>query len=193
MCKCYVRTAVQRIDKRATIARSAYAYLKGFTMPALGGSQFLSRQYLDYSGERKSVTIPVQEITALTIAAFLGDASDFEVALDAVVLGTAAKSEWGARDVLSNTRPSDKDAQVETEMLVELRDATTEQPFSFRIPTVDYTKFNYADPPAGDTVIISGAGASAETVALVTAIETVARSPFNDANLVEVIGMRVVR
>jgi len=162
-------------------------------MPAIGTSQPVSYQMLDYSGERKSLTFDIGEITALTIAARLGDISDFEDALDAVVLGTRARQSWGSTTVVSNTRPTDKDAQIETEMLVTYRDVVTEQPFSFRIPTVDYTAFNYADPPAGDNVIISGAGASAATTAFITAFEALAVSPANDANSVEVTGMRVVR
>jgi len=162
-------------------------------MPALGGKQLASRQYLDYSGERKSVTVPVGEITALTIAGFLTEFSAWETALDAVTLGTPAKSEISIIDILSNTRPTDKDAQVETEMIVEYRDVVTEAPYSFRITTVDYTAFNYADPPAGDVVILSGAGASAATTALIAAFEALAKSPGNDANDVEVTGMRVVR
>jgi len=58
---------------------------------------------------------------------------------------------------------------------------------------VDYTAFNYADPPAGDSVIISGAGASAATTALISAIEDVAKAPWDETEALEVIGMRVVR
>lgn len=162
-------------------------------MPALGTYQEVNVQYLDYSGERKSVPLRVGEITAISLPGFLTNLAAYEDALNAVTLGREAKSSWGAVTIVSNTRPTDKDAQVETELLVTLMDATTEQPFSFRIPTVDYTVFNYADPPAGDTVIISGAGASTVTTDLVGAIEDIARSPFNDANLVKVLGMRVVR
>lgn len=163
-------------------------------MPALGTHQPIGMQFLDYSGERKSIqNLFSGELTAISLPGFLSDLSDLEDALEAVTLGTLSKISWGAATVVSNTRPTDKDAQIETELLVYLRDATTEQPFSFRIPTVDYTVFNYADPPAGDMVIISGAGASTVTTDLVAAIEGIARSPFNDANLVEVLGMRVVR
>jgi len=163
-------------------------------MPAIGTRQPIGIQLLDYSGERKSIqNLFSGEITAISIAGFLSDLADLETAIAAVTLGTMAKTSWGAETVVSNTRPTDKDAQIETEMLVYLQDATTEAPFSFRIPTVDYTAFNYADPPAGDSVIIAGAGATAATTALVAAIEAIARSPFNDANLVEVLGMKVVR
>lgn len=161
-------------------------------MPAIGGSQFVSFQYLDYSGEKKAVTVNSNEITAVSLPGLLTDITALQTALNAVTLGTLAKTSWGNQEVLSNTRPAAKDAQIETEMLVRCQDATTEQPFSFRIPTVDYTAFNYADPPAGDQVIISGAGASAATTALVTALEAFA-SPYNEANGLEVVGMEVVR
>lgn len=163
-------------------------------MPALGTRQPIGVQYLDYSGERKTIqNLFSGELTVVSLPGFLTNLAALEAALDAVTLGNRSKTSWGAETVVTNTRPTDKDAQIETEMLVYLQDATTEQPFSFRIPTVDYTAFNYADPPAGDMVIISGAGATAATIALVDAIVDIARSPFSDANLVEVLGMRVVR
>jgi len=161
-------------------------------MPALGGQQLVGFQYLDYSGERKSVTVYANEITAISLPGLLTDITALQTALNAVTLGTLAKTSWGNQEVLSNTRPADKDAQIETEMLVRAMDSVTEQPFSFRIPTVDYTAFNYASPPAGDQVIISGAGASAATLALVTALEAFS-SPFDEANTMTILGMEVVR
>jgi hypothetical protein len=162
-------------------------------MPALGTREPVSVQYLDYSGERKSVQLFAGEITAVSLPGFLTELSDLEDALNAVTLGTESKSSWGAETILSNTRPTDKDAQVETEMLVTYQDATTEAPYSFRIPTVDYTAFNYADPPAGDSVILRGAGASAATTALIDAIEAIGKSPSDDSHAIVVTGMRVVR
>jgi len=141
-------------------------------MPALGGRQPLGVQYRDYSGEVKSIpNLFANEITAVSIAGFLTQFGALQTALNNVTLGVLASTSWGEKTILSNERAATKDAQIETELIVNLRGATTEAPFSFRIPTVDYTAFNYADPPAGDVVILSGAGASAATTALVTAIE----------------------
>jgi hypothetical protein len=162
-------------------------------MPALGGRQPAGYQFLDYSGERKSLEVFTGEITAVSIAGLLGELGDLTAALDAVTLGTIAKTSWGESTVVSNTRPTDKTAQIETELLVLCQGATTEQPWSFRIPTVNYAAFNYADPPAGDSVIISGAGASAATTDLVDAIEAVAKAPGDEAEALVVTGMRVVR
>lgn len=161
-------------------------------MPALGGRQPIGFQFLDYSGERKSISLFANEITAISLPGLLTEISAMQTALAAVTLGTISRTSWGNEEVLSNTRPTDKDAQIETELLVMVRGATTEAPWSFRIPTVDYTAFNYADPPAGDSVIISGAGASAATTALVTAIEAFSM-PNDETEGIEVVGMKVVR
>jgi len=163
-------------------------------MPALGGSQPLQLQYRDYSGEVKSIpNLYTGEITAVSIAGLLSDIGDFTAAMDAVTLGVRSKEGWGEVTIVSNDRAATKDAQIETEMLVSLRGATTEAPFSFRIPTVDYTAFNYADPPAGDVVILSGAGATAATTTLIAAMEALLRTPWDETELVEVVSMRVVR
>lgn len=162
-------------------------------MPAIGGRQPVTIQYLDYSGEVKSVRGYAGEITAVSLPGFLTAFGALQTALDAVTLGTRSKQSWGEETVVSNTRPSDKDAQIETELLVRVRGATSEAPWSFRIPTVDYTAFNYASPPAGDQVIISGAGATAATTALVSAIEALLKMPDDETEAVVVVGMEVVR
>lgn len=162
-------------------------------MPAIGGRQPVGVQFLDYSGEVDTIRLYAGEITAVSIAGFLADFGDLQTALDAVTLGTRSKQNWGEETVVSNTRPIDKDAQVETQMLVRVQGATSEAPWSFRIPTVDYTAFNYASPPAGDQVIISGAGASAATTALVDAIEAFCKMPNDETEAVVVVGMEVVR
>lgn len=163
-------------------------------MPAIGGRQPVKVQYRDYSGELRTIqNMYSGEITAVSIAGFLTEFGALTAALDAVTLGVRASESWGEQTIVSNDRPAGKDAQIESEMLVSLQGATTEAPFSFRIPTIDYTAFNYADPPAGDTVILSGAGASAATTALITAIEDLLRAPWDETENVVVVGMRVVQ
>lgn len=162
-------------------------------MPALGSRQPITITYLDHSGEVKTIRMFANEITAVSLPGFLADFGDLQTALDAVTLGVRHKQTWGEETIVSNTKPTDKQAQIETEMLVRLRGATSEAPWSFRIPTVDYDAFNYADPPAGDSVIISGAGATAATIALVDAIEALVKMPDDEAEAVVVVGMEVVR
>lgn len=149
--------------------------------------------YRDYSGETKTIRLYSGEITAISLAGFLSDFGDLQTAMDAVTLGVRARQSWGEETVVSNERAASKAAQVESELLVRCIGATTEAPFSFRIPTVDYTAFNYADPPAGDAVIIAGAGATAATTALVAAIEAVAKNPDDETEALVVVGMEVVR
>lgn len=162
-------------------------------MPPLGGRQPIVRTYRDYSGETKGVRVYAGEITAVSLPGLLTQMGAWSTALDAVTLGEAAKFSWGEEVIISNDRPTDKDAQIETELLVRVRGAVTEAPWSFRIPTVDYTAFNYASPPAGDQVIISGAGASAATTALIDALEDMAKMPNDETEAVVVVGMEIVK
>lgn len=162
-------------------------------MAGIGGRQPATWSYRDYSGETKSIRLHTGEITVLLLPDLLTNLGLLTTALNAVTLGQLAKTGWGEETIVSNARAATKDAQIETEMLVRVRGATTERPWSFRIPTVDYTAFNYADPPAGDQVIISGAGATVATTNLVTAIEEFIVMPDDETELVEVVGMEVVR
>ena len=162
-------------------------------MPALGSVNPISIVYRDYSGETKSIRLYANEITALSIAGFLTAFGALQTAMDAVTIGVRAKQNWGEETIVSNARAGVKDAQIESEILVRVQGAATEAPWSFRIPTVDYTAFNYADPPAGDQVIISGAGASAATTALSTALETLCKMPDDETEAIVVVGMEVVR
>lgn len=162
-------------------------------MPALGGRQPYTVVYRDYSGKTKSVRLYTNEITAVSLPGLLTELGDFITALDAVTLGVRASQQWGEETIVSNAKAAEKDAQIETEMLVRVRGAVTQKPWSFRIPTVDYTAFNYAEPPAGDQVIISGPGASAATTALITAIQTTFKHPDDETEALEVVGMEVVK
>jgi len=161
-------------------------------MPAIGNYNPFGLQYKDYSGEVKTIRLYGDALTALTLPDFLSDFGTLQAAFDAVTLGNRSKNFWGEESIISNDNAATKDAQIETEMLVRCQSATTQLPWSFRIPTVDYTAFNYATAPAGDQVIIAGAGASAATTALVTALQTLCYMP-DGSELIEVVGMEVVR
>jgi len=160
-------------------------------MPPLGTFDQYSAQILDYSGERKSITFPVFEITGVSLPTYNTEMGLFEDALQAVILGTLAKTTTSLVNYVSNTRPASKTAQIETEMLVSFVDDVTAEPDSFRLTTVNYAAFNYADPPAGDYVIFTGAGATEATTDFVAAFEQVARSKAGNA--VTITGMMVVR
>jgi len=159
-------------------------------MPALGGRQPISYQFLPYSGKPVSADrFYSDEITALSIAGFITELGTLTSAIDAVTLGTLSKTQWGEETVVSNTPASSKNAQAESSLLIKMRGATTQAPYSVRIPTIDFTKFNYMTAPYGDNVVLSGAGASSETTALITAIEALCKMPNDETEAVVVIGM----
>ena len=134
----------------------------------------------------------VGPITALSIAGFLTQLSDFEAKTDAILLGLRRRESWiGDRSVITNAWPTDKAAQRECKVLVEYMDDTTEEPFTLTLPTINFAKLNFV-AGGGDAVVFSGAGANTDIVAWVTSFEAIARSPRNDANSVTVTGMRFV-
>lgn len=158
-------------------------------MPALGGSQPYGLQLLDHSNEKKSFEVFIGELTAVSLPGALTQMGAFFDAVEDLVIGTISRNSWGFRNVISNTPPVDANAQIETEILVTYRGVTTEAPYSFRIPTAQYSALNWV----GDRAILSGAGASAATTAFVAAFEALARTPNDDSELVEVTGIFVVK
>jgi hypothetical protein len=162
-------------------------------MPAVGGRQPYSIVYRDHSGETKSIRLYTGEITAVSLPGLLTELGTLATAFDAVTLGVRAKEHWGEETIVSNAKATAEDAQIETELLVRCVGATTEKPWSFRIPTVDYTAFAYADPPAGDQVIISGAGATQATTDLITALQATCKMPEDETEAIVVVGMEVVK
>lgn len=163
-------------------------------MPALGVKSPIGIQLLDASGEVKGIPnlfgLPVNAATYDDAETDLGV---LVTAIEGITLGNVSRTSIGTTEQITNTRPSDKTAQIETELLVSMRDNVTQAPWSFRIPTADYAAHNYASPPSGDEVIISGAGATAATLAAVAAFNAHLRSPFDGANASIVMGMRIVK
>jgi hypothetical protein len=160
-------------------------------MPALGGRQAITYQFRDFTGEIKGVRMFSGEITAVSLPGLLTELGTLESALNGITLGVISKSSWGEETIVSNDVPVSKYAQIESALLVTMRGDTTEAQWSFSIPTIDANVLNFATG-AGDTVIFEGAGASAQTTALVDALETTLRNPDDDSELGVVIGMRFV-
>lgn len=158
-------------------------------MPALGGRQPVTIQYRDHSREVQSIRLYAGEITAVSLPGFLTGFGALKTALDNVTLGIRSAESWGEETTVSNAVPSDKTAQVEHELLVRVQGATSEAPWSFRIPTVDLDAFNFN---GDDTVILSGAGASAATTALISALEAFCKMPDDETEAITVVGMNVV-
>lgn len=157
-------------------------------MAAIGNRNFASISMLDFSNELRAITLPTEVITAVSLPNFLTIFGNLQTAIDAVTLGRRARQSWGENSVISNTPPTAKDAQVETEILVRVRGATSEAPYSFRIPTADYNAFNWVK----DSAVLSGAGATQATTDLIAAIQAVARMPDDNTESVVVYAIEVV-
>jgi hypothetical protein len=157
-------------------------------MPAIGGRQPISISYLDHSGETKAFRVYSGELTPASLAGFLTQMGALTAAIDGVTLGVRHRESWGEETVISNTPPASANAQVETEILVRCRGAISEAPFSFRIPTADYTAFNWV----GDKAVLEGAGASASTTNLIAAIEALCKMPDDETEAVVVAAIEVV-
>lgn len=159
-------------------------------MPALGTQHPGEYQVLDATGQRKGFRFYYDAVTAVSIAGLLTQLGTLTSAVEALILGTLAKSTFTIdENILSNTPPTDPSAQIGSNLLVLYQDATTEQPFSFNIPGIDYSILNFVEG-GGNSVIFSGAGASTEITDFVTAFEAVASPPGAPSHNVVVTGMR---
>lgn len=157
-------------------------------MAEIGAKQPYSVSIRDYDGEVQALRLYTGEITAVSIAGLLTALGTFKTALNAVILGVIAKEHWGEETIISNLKATDKDAQVQTDMLVRCHGATSEAPFSFRIPTVDPEAFNYVE----GNVVLSGAGATVATTDLITALQATFKMPDDETEAIVVDQMRIV-
>ena len=96
---------------------------------------------LDYSEEKSPVSFSFGGVTALNIAGFLTQFGALRTALTSIITGVVQKEKWVGDDiVLSNTPPTDQNAQIELKWLLTYEGATTKKKFRQEIPTPDTTK-----------------------------------------------------
>lgn len=161
-------------------------------MPAIGSVHKSSIQLGDATHETSDLTVFNQAVTALTIGSFLTGLGNLETATEDITLGTHRQTKWiGDLTTLTNAWPTDPAAQREAKLLVDYWDNTTEKMYQLTIPTIDFSKLVFV-PLGGDAVLFSGADASTEIKAWVTAFESFGRSPDSDTHNVTVKGMRFV-
>jgi len=161
-------------------------------MPALGTKNVFGWSLRDATGQTAAVKFVSPTLTSLNLAGFQTEFLTLQTALDGITLGTISIARYGNEEIITNETPTNKNAQIEQGLLVRMRGVTTQQPFSVRIPTVDPTKLNFVEG-AGNAVIISGAGASAEVTSLIAALEAVVEVPVGSGEAAEVIGMEYTR
>jgi len=144
-------------------------------------------QLLDYSDERSSTSIHVGDITAVSLPGFLTEFGALRTAIEGITLGVVSKESWVGDDTtLSNTPPSDPNAQREVKWLVRYTGDTTDKLYSLEIAT--------AELAGGHLLAGSDMADLAETdmAAFVTAFEDIARTPDDDTETVTVQSIQFV-
>lgn len=140
---------------------------------------------LDYSEEKSPTSFSFGGVTALNIAGFLTQFGNLRTAIAAIITGTIQKEKWVGDDtVLSNTPPAASASQVELKWLVTYEGATTKKKFHYEIPTPDTDKL----VPGSDEADMT----DTDIAAYVTAVEALAKSPDDDTEGINVLGMRMV-
>lgn len=161
-------------------------------MPALGGYQKYDVTLNDATNEKTTHTIYFDEITAVSLPGLLTQLGNYNTALLGITNGVLFKDRWGEETIVSNAIPTDPSAQRENKLLVQYRGVTTEKLYTLTIGTVDFAALHFM-PGAGDAVAFRDEdGATAAMQAWVTAFEALASAPDDEAENVEVVGMRYV-
>ena len=140
----------------------------------------------DYSDERSTVSVPVGDITALTIAGLLTQIGTLKSAIEGLTSGVIQRESWGQSTKISNALPASQSAQRESKILVIYEDSVTYELFRMEIPCRNDA--NIALIANTDKLDLS----DAETAAFVTAFEAIARQNGHACNVLEmsVIGRR---
>lgn len=142
---------------------------------------------VDNTNEKSSFRIPMGPITALTIADALADMGDLSTAIDGIILGERQKEGWiGDDTVLTNDPASNEFAQVELAWLVTYRGTVSNKLFQVTIATADPA--NGHRLPNQDIADL----ANADMAAFVAAFETLARTPDDPNETVEVVRIQLV-
>ena len=144
-------------------------------------------QLLDYSNERSRTEVHVGAITAVSIGGFLTAFGALRTAIEGITLGVVSQESWvGDRTSLSNTPPTDAEAQREKKWLVRYVGDTSGKVFTLEIAT--------AELGGGHLLPMSDFADLTETdmAAFVTAFEDIARSPDDDTETVTVQSIQFV-
>jgi len=161
-------------------------------MPAIGGRQPSTWALRDVSKEVTTHVVYTGEITAVSLPGLLTNLGAYQTALIGITNGVLAKTSWGEATVVSNLSATDPSVHRENKLEVHYMNDTTEEPYTLTIGCVDFTKLNFL-PNAGDWIAITaGTGAQDEIVDYVTAFETLARAPNNEAQTVTITGIKYV-
>ena len=136
---------------------------------------YYSLTLLDYSAEKTNTRFRVEEITAGNFATQLTSLAALGSSIDNLTLGTLHKSATIQNEaVISNTLPTDVNAQRERKWLIRYQDTVTEKIYTAEIGTADLTD-NLV--PNSDMALLT----STDWAAFKTAFEAVVLSPDGNA------------
>lgn len=143
--------------------------------------------FLDHSGESSAASFITGDITAVSLPGFLTQWGDLRTAIEGITLGTIQEeAAYVFKTRLSNTKPTDQNAQRERKWLVTYEDNLPffDDPVN-AIPNAGYRKvFNIEIPTADASLLPANLETEqvditgTEMAAFVTAFEAIARSPY---------------
>lgn len=144
-------------------------------------------QLLDYSNEKTTSTVYVGPITVGTIVGFLTQFGALRDAIEDITLGNISKESWVGDDtVLTNTPPTDAEAQREKKWLVRYTGDTTDKIYTLEIGTAELAGGHLQ--PMSDMADLT----ETDMAAFVTAFEAIARTPDDDTETVTVQSIQFV-
>lgn len=139
-------------------------------------SQFFSMTLRDSTEEVSSFALTIQPVTALNLATILTQTTDFEEALDAIILGDATRKSLSAFDNTYNPADSTNTAnQKELKWLCHYHAVATGKKYVVRIPTADLSLLPTVNGKISEDLVLSGGVG----LAFKTAFDTLARDPNN--------------
>lgn len=166
----------------------------------MGQGGLFTLSMLDYSREKSAFSVETGNVTAVSLPGLLTEISNFRAAVDGICLGVQSDEALRAyANDLSNTPPTDANAQIERAWLVTFEDNLPffDDPvnsipnegfgrlFTVTIPTADIAAAGRLAPNSDEAVLTESGMA-----AFVTAFEAMARSPYGGT--VNVISVRHV-
>lgn len=137
----------------------------------------------DHTLEKSVFKLYNGAITGASIAGFLTNYGALKTAIENICFDNIYQDMWvGDSSLITPAAPASHYAQRESKLLIRYRGATSGKLFTVTLPTVDLAKLTFV-PGGKDAVDIT---TGAEMIALVTAIETIGRTPDSDTETITV-------
>lgn len=147
--------------------------------------------YLDFSGEKSTVTIYNGAITAVSLPGFLTEFGALRDSINGLSLGAIQQEQWiGDRTSFSNPAPTDPDAQRERKALVTYVGDVSGKRYTITIPMAR------VKDSSGNSLLLPGTDlydlTAVPVAAFISAFEQIGRSPDDSLETVTVESIRTV-